>query len=88
MSAICKKPVKKTSHFKHDSHDIDISVITNKQETLRNKSFYKKYNTYDTAIWHVNVSYMYATLHTFELRLVKGLCQKYTAILGCHSNFY
>ena len=30
---------------------------------------------------------MWATLHEFELRLVKGACEKYTATLGCHSTF-
>ena len=47
-SMLCQQYVKsqwKTSHFKHDTHDIDISVITNNQETLPNKFFYKNYNT-------------------------------------------
>ena len=26
-------------------------------------------------------------MHVLELQLVKGLCQKYTACLGCHSTF-
>ena len=46
--------------------------------------FEKNYNTHDIAILHMNASYVHATHYGNEVRLVKGLCQKYTATLGCH----
>ena len=49
--------------------------------------FVKNYNTHDVAILHMNASYMHATQYTSKLRLVKGLCQKYTATLNCHLTF-
>ena len=47
----------------------------------------KNYNTYNVAILLINTSYVHATQYSSKLRSVKGLCQKYTAILGCHSTF-
>ena len=60
---------------------IDISVITNNQEIMFNLLFLKNYNA------AIGISMRLTTLHELELRLVKGLCQKYTATLGCHSTF-
>ena len=47
--------------------------------------FEKNYNTLDVAILRMNGSYVQATYYSSKLRLVKGLCQNYTATLGCHS---
>ena len=47
----------------------------------------KNYNTHDVVILRMNASYVHTTLYSSKLRLVKGLCQKYTATLGYHSTF-
>ena len=39
------------------------------------------------AILRMNASYMHAMSYSSKLRLVKGLYQKYTATLGCHSRW-
>ena len=49
--------------------------------------FEKNYDTHDVSILRMNASYMHAMQHSSKVLLVKGLCQKYTAILGCHLTF-
>ena len=50
--------------------------------------FEKNYNTHNIAILHMNACYVQrSTYYSSKLRLVKSLCQKYTATLGCHSTF-
>ena len=58
---------------------VNIFVINKNQETL--------YLQCCNLAYECVLDNIEATLHCLELQLVKGLCQKYKATLGCHSTF-